>query len=239
MLEKDTAGSDVGDRPRQLPKRVRRGEDVHAAGRQLFPGPGPGCLSVGVHHVLRGFLPEAFTRGLIWMSCGSRDAGKKSRFSAGEQYSNQAFYDEIEGAITSLQQPRMDPAQTFHHLNLYENQAPRRRVATKDGGTEQKEAGGRQDPGTHVGNPPLGRGSGEGYGASKSQCSPARSLRFKYHAPNSSADGTTSTGMMFREKATMTLWPGKFPSVSVQWASLQWLPEYQTALAQSVRIPMN
>uniref|UniRef100_A0A8C6FUS4 Leucine rich repeat containing 66 n=1 Tax=Moschus moschiferus TaxID=68415 RepID=A0A8C6FUS4_MOSMO len=142
MLEKDTAGSDVGDRPRQLLKRVRRAEDVQAAGRKADSSQDlvlAVCLSVFITFFV-AFCLGAFARPYVdrlWQqSCRKKSPGPAS----GNVYSNQAFYDEIEGAV-NLQQPRMDLPQTFRHLNLYENQAPRGAVVP----ARTVAAGGRQD----------------------------------------------------------------------------------------------
>lgn len=101
MLEKDTAGSDVGDRPRQLPKRVR-GPRMHAAGRQADSSQDlvlAVCLSVFITF-FQGFLPGAYTRPYMDRLWQQRCRKKKSPGSAlGNEYSNQAFYDEIEGAV--------------------------------------------------------------------------------------------------------------------------------------------
>ena len=147
MLEKDTAGSDVGDRPRQLLKRVRRAEDVHAAGRKEDSSQDlvlAVCLSVFITFFV-AFCLGAFARPYVdklWQHrCGKKSPGSAS----GNVYSNQAFYDEIEGVV-NLQQPGMDLRQTVHHLNLYENQAPRAAVVpARTVAPCRREARGRQD----------------------------------------------------------------------------------------------
>ncbi|KAF4012973.1 hypothetical protein G4228_004580 [Cervus hanglu yarkandensis] len=147
MLEKDTAGSDVGDRPRQLLKRVRRAEDVHAAGRKEGSSQDlvlAVCLSVFITFFV-AFCLGAFARPYMDRLWQQRCRRKSPGSASGNVYSNQAFYNEIEGAV-NLQQPRMDLRQTVHHLNLYENQAPRAAVVpARTVAPSRREAGSRQD----------------------------------------------------------------------------------------------
>ena len=100
------------------------------------------CLSVFITFFV-AFCLGAFARPYVdrlWQQgCQKKSPGSASR----NEYSNQAFYNEIEGAV-NLQQPRMDLPQTFHHLNLYENQAPRTAVVpARTVAPSRREAGGR------------------------------------------------------------------------------------------------
>lgn len=190
MLEKDTAGSDVGDRPRQLPKRVRRAEDVHAAGRQADSSQDlvlAVCLSVFITFFV-AFCLGAFTRPYMDRLWQQRCREKSPGSALGNEYSNQAFYDEIEGAV-NLQQPRMDLPQTFHHLNLYENQAPRAAVLPpRTVAPSRREAGGRQDR--------EQRGVPTGAGSGKDTVPPNHSAarRVLYGPPNAHDTQLTSAG---------------------------------------------
>ncbi|XP_069450195.1 leucine-rich repeat-containing protein 66 isoform X1 [Ovis canadensis] len=190
MLEKDTAGSDVGDRPRQPPKRVRRAEDVHAAGRQADSSQDlvlAVCLSVFITFFV-AFCLGAFTRPYMDRLWQQRCRKKSPGSALGNEYSNQAFYDEIEGAV-NLQQPRMDLPQTFHHLNLYENQAPRAAVLPpRTVAPSRREAGGRQDR--------EQRGVPTGAGSGKDTVPPNHSAarRVLYGPPNAHDTQLTSAG---------------------------------------------
>ncbi|XP_010858017.1 PREDICTED: leucine-rich repeat-containing protein 66 [Bison bison bison] len=190
MLEEDTAGSDAGDRPRELPKRVRRAEDVRAAGRKADSSQDlvlAVCLSVFITFFV-AFCLGAFARPYVDRLWQQRCRKKSPGSASGNEYSNQAFYDEIEGAV-NLQQPRMDLPQTFHHLNLYENQAPRTAVVpARTVAPTRREAGGRQDR--------EQRGVSTGAGTGKDTVPPNHSAarRVLYGPPNAHDTQLTSAG---------------------------------------------
>jgi hypothetical protein len=115
------AGSHLREIQAQRPRQGRNTQDEQATDRKDNDSPDltlAVCLSVFITFIVAFFL-GAFTRPCIdrlWQQrCGNKNPGSNNT------YSNEGFYDEFEAA-GSIQHPRTDLRQAFHHQILYENQ---------------------------------------------------------------------------------------------------------------------